>query len=217
MKMDNSDNTPPDKEFTELLPASPISIQDDLVIRPGQSDIGVKWSLLRFNKTNPDLAALVYRAKLIHYLNRYHMDVSWRDIITPLQQEVMDQGRQCSGRRKYAKEKGSPVRSYRRDLNQTDDERRAEDAARKRQSRAAQVLQPSMRKTDLSTMSVEEQASHRRQKARERKQKQREKDRLLARMTPEEAMQHECDIVEAEKAKLLEIIIALRNESETNT
>ena len=208
--MSNSDSAASQANFIQTLPGTSVDLEGNLTIRPGQTDLEIKWALHGINRTDPELAAMIYRARLIDFLNRHHSDTDWADILTPRQREVMLQGRRCKERLTYAKDKGSPVRSYRRNLSLTDDERRAEDAERKRRDRAAKSDGPSKLKTDLSGMTAEEQDEHRRQKARERKQRQRDKKRLTANMTPDEIVQHEHDLEKAEEAKLRAIMTALR-------
>lgn len=207
--MNNSDSPSSQANFVQSLPGTSATLENDFTIRPGQTDLELKWTLHGINKTDPDLAAMIYRARLTDFLNRHYSNTNWNNILTPRQQEVMLQGRQCKERREYAEDKGSPVRSYRRNLNLTDNERRAEDAERKRRDRAAKSTGPSKRKTDLSGMTTEEKTEHRRQKVRERQQRQRLKKRLTANMTPDEIAQHERELEKAEEAKLMAIMIEL--------
>lgn len=204
--MNNSDSTPSQANFDQSHSVAPSYKYYDLTIRPGQTDFEIKWALHGINRSDADLAAMVYRARLIDYLSRHHPGDNWYDILTPRQQEVMLEGRRCKERREYAKEKGSPVRAYR--TGRTDDEKRAEDAERKRRARARGA--PSKLKTDLSAMSDEELSEHRRRKARERKQRQREKERLTSSMTPEELAQHELVLERVEAAKIKAIMDTLR-------
>lgn len=206
--MSNSDDENTQAYFvdTHSLPETPLS--KDMTVRAGQTDLEIKYTLLVLNRNDPDLAALVYRAKLIDYMTRHHYGDDWDPLLTPRQQEVMLEGRRCADRRQYAKDKGAPVRSYRRNLNLTDDERRAEDAERKRRDRARDEG-PSTRKIDLAAMSAQERDEHKRSMARERKQRQRDKQRLAASMTEAELQAHEEALEREEQAKLQALIASL--------
>lgn len=211
-------NTPtsPDEQAnsTSIYPAEITPPQVDLTIRPGQTDLEVKWALHGINKSDPDLAAMVYYARLVGFLAQNHDHERWEDILTPLQRKVMLQGRRCKERREYAKEKGGPVRSYRRDLNQTDDEKRADDAERKRRERAAKSTGPSRLRTDLSGMSAADQAEHRKKKNRERQQRLREEKRLTKGMTPDQLAQREEARQRADQAELLELVTKIARQEE---
>lgn len=206
--MSNSDNENTQAYFVDTYSIPEILPSSDLTIRAGQTDLEIKYTLLGLNRNDPDLATLIYRAKLIDYMKRHHFGDDWNALLTPRQQEVMLEGRQCADRRKYEKRKGAPVRSYRRNLNLTDDEKRAEDAERKRRDRARDGG-PSKRKPDLAAMSAQERDEHKKRKARERKQRQRDKQRLAASMTEAELQAHEEALEREEQAKLQAIIATL--------
>lgn len=174
----------------------------DKTPRIGQTDREIEWYLKDCNreifvayglyardfyKTKPDDAA----AASIWYN-------SW----SPRQTEIIEEFKRYKGRKSYADEKGSPVRGYRRGIGnaQTPEEKRAEDAERKRKSRANKAAGQvkTSKRANITTMTPDEKAQRKRELARLRKQKQREN----AKLSPAELEKREIDDLLAIMEKL---------------
>lgn len=174
----------------------------DKTPRIGQTDREIEWYLKDCNREKFVAYGLYARDFYRTKPDDAAAASVWYDSWSQRQTEIIEESTRYKGRKSYADEKGSPVRGYRRGIGstQTPEEKRAEDAERKRKSRAniAAGEVKTSKRANIAAMTPDEKAQRKREQARLRKQKQRES----AKLSPAELEKREIDDIIAIMEKL---------------